>query len=288
MRQFILDITENLCGRDIKYILKTRFCFSAAMITRLKKGGGILLNGEKAFVNKAVSSGDRLTVTLPESGSQNIVPNNIPLDILYEDEDILAVNKPYNMPTHPSHGHFEGTLANAVCYYYKDSPFTFRAVTRLDRETSGAVLIAKNAYAANRLSAQLRAKELYKEYLAVCVGTAAEKCGRISAPIRREHDGIIKRCISPDGKPSVSDYAIIDESNGLSLVRLVPRTGRTHQLRLHLAHIGMPIFGDSLYGTAQNRRLLLHCRKLNFIHPITGEKTEIIAPVPPDMDIRKI
>ncbi|MDD6213968.1 MAG: RluA family pseudouridine synthase [Firmicutes bacterium] len=288
MRQFILDITDSLCGKEIKYILKTNFCFSAAMITRLKNGGGIFLNGERVFVNKLVSVGDRLSIILPESSSQGIVPNNIPLDILHEDEDLLAVNKPYNMPTHPSHGHFEGTLANAVCYYYKDAPFTFRAVTRLDRETSGVVLIAKNAYACARLSEQLRAKELYKEYLAICVGTVYEKSGRISAPIRREHNGIIKRCISQDGKPAVSDYTIIDEANGLSLARLVPRTGRTHQLRLHMVHIGIPILGDSLYGIAENRRLFLHCRKLNFIHPINSEKIEIIAPVPHDMDIRKI
>ena len=289
MRKFTLKISSDFEARDIKFILQNHYRLSSGLITRLKKGSGITLNGEKAYVTKQVKGGDVLTVTIPEKNSENIVPNNIPLDILYEDEDILAVNKPYNMPTHPSIGHFENTLANAVAYYYRDIPFTFRAVTRLDRDTSGIVLIAKNSLACDMLSRGMRQQHFYKEYLAVCVGVPFPKSGRINAPIARSSEGIIKRCVIESGKEAISDYAVIDEFNSLSLLRLVPRTGRTHQLRVHLAHLGTPIFGDFLYGTPiENERLRLHCRRLNFLHPVTRQKMDIIAAVPPDMDIRKI
>lgn len=286
MREFELTITDIFDGKDIKFILKNHFGFSSAMITRLKKGDGILLNGKKEYVVKEVKTGDVLKITLPRELSENIVPNDIPLDILYEDNDILAVNKPADMPTHPSVRHYEGTLANAVMHYYKHTPFTFRAVTRLDRDTSGVVVIAKNAVAADRLSKQLQSGEFYKEYMAMCVGVPKEMSGRIDAPIRREKQGIIKRCIAEDGKPAVSDYEVVKLCDSFSLIRLMPKTGRTHQLRLHLSHIGTPIFADFLYGTdVPSERIRLHCRKVTFIHPFSGKTVEIEAALPDDMEI---
>lgn len=289
MREFNLTVTDIFDGRDIKFILKAHFGFSDAMITRLKKGEGILLNGEKKYVIERVKAGDVLKVTLFEERSENIVPNDIPINILYEDEDILAVFKPSDMPTHPSIKHFEGTLANAVMHYYRDIPFTFRAVTRLDRDTSGVVIIAKNAVSQDKLSRQLATGEFQKEYVALCVGVPSERSGIIDAAIKREKEGIIKRCISEEGKRAVSEYEVLKENSGMSLIRLIPHTGRTHQLRLHLSHIGTPIYADFLYGEdISGERIRLHCRKVKFIHPFSGEEMEIVAPVPDDMKIENI
>lgn len=289
MREFTLTIGHNFNGKDIKFILKNHFKLSDSMITRLKSGNGILLNGNKEFVIKKVKTGDFLKITLPQEKSENIVPNDIPLDIIYEDEDILAVNKPADMPTHPSIRHYEGTLANGVMHYYKDIPFTFRAVTRLDRDTSGVVVIAKNAVCADRLSRQLQTGEFRKEYAAVCVGVPKEKSGRIDAPIKRAKEGIITRCIAEDGKRAISDYEVLEEMCGLSLVRLLPHTGRTHQLRLHLAYIGTPIYADFLYGTdIPDERIRLHCRRVAFTHPFTGQPVRLEAPLPEDMNLKNI
>ena len=288
-RNFELKINEEFSGKTIKTVLKIHFGLSEHMITQLKKGDGITVNGTKEFVTKVLKDGDLLKITLFEEGSENILPDPVPLDILFEDEDILAVNKPGDMPTHPSIYHYRGTLANAVMNYYMGTPFTFRAVTRLDRDTSGVVIIAKNAIAANRLSRQLQSGEFIKEYVAVCVGIPYPEKGRIDAPIHREKEGIIKRCIDEKGKTAISDYEVVEKSSGYSLVRLSPKTGRTHQLRLHLSHIGTPIFADFLYGNdVENERIRLHCAKTVFSHPITGEKMEISAPIPRDMNLEKI
>lgn len=289
MREFETVITDELDGKSVKFILKNIFGFSSAMITRLKKGDGIMLNGKKEYVIKETAKGDVLRITLPDGRSEKIVPNAIPIEILYEDDDILAVNKPPNMPTHPSVRHFEGTLANAVMHYYREIPFTFRAVTRLDRDTSGVVVIARNAACADILSKQLRSGIFRKEYYAVCEGVPKPAKGMINAPIKREKEGIIKRCISPDGKPAVTDYETVCKTENLSLVHLIPETGRTHQLRLHLAHIGAPIRGDFLYGTEIcGERTKLHCAVVEFIHPFTHKNIRIEAPLAEDMKIENI
>ncbi|MBO5059604.1 MAG: RluA family pseudouridine synthase [Clostridia bacterium] len=289
MREFTLNIEDNFDGKDIKFILKNYFQFSDKLITALKSDDGILLNGKKEFVIKQVKKGDFLKLTLPEKRSLNILPNDIPLDILYEDEDILAVNKPADMPTHPSIGHFEGTLANAVMHYFRDIPFTFRAVTRLDRDTSGVVVIAKNAAAADRLSSQLQSGDFIKEYTAVCVGIPKATKGTIDAPIKREKKGIIRRCIHEDGKRAVSNYEVISTLGKLSLIKLTPHTGRTHQLRLHLSHIGTPIYADFLYGEdIPGERIRLHCGQVEFCHPFSGRPVKITAPLPDDMNLENI
>lgn len=288
MREFNLTITNDFEGRDIKFILKDYWKLSDNLITLLKKGDGILLNGKKEFVTKKVSPGDVLCLNFSESGSLGIIPENIPLNILYEDDDILAVNKPGNMPTHPSIGHFGGTLANAVMYYFKDVPFTFRAVTRLDRDTSGVVIIAKNAPACHLLSKQMTQGGFKKEYVALCKGVPDNKSGRINAPIMRAKEGIIKRCINSNGKTAITDYEVIDVYGDLSLIRLIPKTGRTHQLRLHLSHMGTPIYADFLYGQeVENERIRLHAMRVAFRHPFSGKEMEIFAPIPDDMNPKK-
>ena len=284
MREFTLIIPENLENREIKYILKNHFRFSSRLITALKEGNGITLCGKKEFVNKLVAKGDILKITLPDKASENIVPQNIPLDILYEDEDLLVINKPPKMPTHPSVYHNENTIANAVMYYFRDIPFTFRAPSRLDRDTSGVLVIAKNAFSADGIAKQIKNGGFQKEYAAICVGVPNPKSGTIAAPIKREKEGIIKRVIAPDGKPAVTDYTVVSIHNGLCLLALFPKTGRTHQIRLHLSHIGTPIYGDFLYGEeVLGERLRLHCRSVSFTHPITNNAIKFSAPLPSDM-----
>ena len=289
MREFTLVIPENLAGREIKHILKSYFGFSSRLITALKEGDGITLCGKKEFVNKAVSAGDILKISLPDKPSENIVPQNIPLDILFEDEDILVINKPPKMPTHPSIYHNKNTIANAVIYYFRDIPFTFRAPSRLDRDTSGVLIIAKNAFSADGIAKQIKSGTFRKEYAAICVGVPSPKSDTITAPIKREKEGIIKRIISPDGKPAVTDYTVIDEHNGLSLLSLFPKTGRTHQIRLHLSYIGTPIYADFLYGKeVLGERLRLHCKSVSFSHPISKKPVIFTAPLPPDMVLSDI
>lgn len=284
MREFMLNIPENLAGYEIKYILKKHFGFSSRLIAALKEGNGITLNGKKEFVNKKVLSGDILKITLFDKASKNITPEKIPLDIIFEDEDFLIINKPPKMPTHTSVYHTSGTVANAVLYYFKDRPFTFRAPSRLDRDTSGVLIIAKNAWSGDCISRAIRNGEFKKEYLAVCVGTLKDKKGTVNAPIKREKEGIIKRIIDLDGKTAVTDYEVLKEANGLSLVKLHPKTGRTHQIRLHLAHLGTPIYADFLYGTdIEGERIRLHCHSVQFTHPVTKETVKITAPIPSDM-----
>ncbi|MBR4720762.1 MAG: RluA family pseudouridine synthase [Clostridia bacterium] len=289
MREFLLTVTEDLKGKDIKYILKNRFAFSGRLITSLKEGDGITLNGKKEFVNKTVSSGDVLKITLFDKASENITPENIPLEILFEDEDLLIINKPPKMPTHTSVYHNTGTVSNAILYYFRDRPFTFRAPSRLDRDTSGVLIIAKNAWSGDCISRAIKNGEFEKEYVAVCVGTLKGKKGTVSAPIKREKEGIIKRIIADDGKPAVTDYEVIDELNGLSLIKLHPKTGRTHQIRLHLAHLGVPIYADFLYGKdIEGERIRLHCHSVSFPHPVTKKHMKITAPLPKDMELLEI
>ena len=289
MREFVLTVPENLAGYDIKYILKNHFRFSTSLITALKEGDGITLCGKKEFVNKKVALGDILKITLFDKASENIAPQNIPLDVLYEDEDLLAINKPPKMPTHPSVYHTENTVANAVLYYFRDIPFTFRAPSRLDRDTSGVLIIAKNAWSAERVSSAIKNREFQKEYVALCVGIPKDAQGIISAPIKREKEGIIKRIIAKDGKSAVTDYEVIEEKNGLCLVKLCPKTGRTHQIRLHLAYLGTPIYADFLYGKdIDGERIRLHCKSVKFMHPATKETMKITAPTPYDMELSKI
>lgn len=289
MREFILTVPESLKKREIKYILKNHFGFSSRLITALKEGDGITLNGKKEFVNKKVSSGDILKITLFDKASKNITPENIPLEILFEDEDLLVINKPPKMPTHTSVYHTCGTVANAVLYYFKDRPFTFRAPSRLDRDTSGVLIIAKNAWSGDCISRAIKNGEFKKEYLAVCVGTPKDRKGTVTAPIKREKEGIIKRIISADGKSAVTEYEVLCKRGGLSLVRLRPKTGRTHQIRLHLAYLGTPIYADFLYGTdIEGERIRLHCSSVQFAHPVTKEIMKITADLPADMDIMKL
>lgn len=279
-----LKIPAEMHGKTVKYILQNHLGLSASVISQLKQtDDGIMLSGERVFVDKKVCKDDELTLTVSDERS-DIPASDIPLDIIYEDEDIIAISKPRNMPTHPSQNHYEDTLANGLMHYYADKNFTFRAITRLDRDTSGVVLVAKNPVSAAILGDAMKQGKIKKEYAAVVCGVPNPPEGTINAPIKRMYESVILRCVSPDGKEAVTDYETVSSGNELSLVRLFPKTGRTHQLRVHLSHIGTPIYGDDLYGANQkNESTRLHCRKITFTHPLTKTEMEIVSPLPEDM-----
>jgi 23S rRNA pseudouridine1911/1915/1917 synthase len=264
-------------GKSVKQIIQREFSLSARTMTKLKKDGGILVNGIPVTVRYLLCEGDILRLNIEDRGSQTIEPSDIPLDVLYEDDDLLLINKPLGMPIHPSQGHHSDTLANAVMYRYRNESFTFRAITRLDGDTTGVTLIARNALSAQRLTDSLQKGEIRKEYAAVVCGVPVYKSGVIDAPIARCEDSIIKRRISPDGKKAVTEYEVVfstpDESH--SLITAFPITGRTHQIRVHMAHIGCPLENDFLYGERGDSTYSLRCTSLSFIHPKTKENITI-------------
>ena len=263
--------------------------YSSQIITHLKRTeNGILLNGEWGRVRDILHTGDVLTIQLLEdASSENIVPMNLPLDIVYEDEDILVVNKAANTPIHPSQGNYDNTLANAVAYYYenKGESFTYRCINRLDRDTTGLLIIAKHMYSASLLSEMVSQREIHREYLAIATGEVPES-GTIIAPIGRVDGSTIERHVDEaNGDYACTHYKRLVYNNGYSLVSLKLDTGRTHQIRVHMKHIGHPLPGDFLYNPdyAIIKRQALHSHKLSFNHPITGKYMEFVAELPEDM-----
>ena len=287
-----LEITEALDGMLIRDILEKEIKFSGAIITFLKtREKGIVLNGERVTVRRAVKLGDILELDYSDDRAMaeksEIFPVDLPLDILYEDDDVILLNKPPFMPTHPSHNHHYDTLANALRFYFdsKDHPFIFRAVNRLDNATSGIVLVAKNKLSAQILSDSIFKRQIAKSYLAILNGSPEIPEGEICAPIKREQESIIKRVIADDGAYSLTTYRTLATGDMFSLVEASPITGRTHQLRLHFSHIGHPICGDTLYGYPSHfiNRQALHAYKISFIHPTSNKRITIKARPPKDM-----
>lgn len=285
MKHIIYTVTEEYAGQKIRTILKNHFGLSAAVVTQLKKNPeGIKLNEKEVFTTHVAKKGDILEINLVDKKSQNIEPVQMSLDILYENEDILVLNKPRNMPTHPSCNHHGDTLANGVMYYYKEMEFTFRVITRLDRDTSGVVLVAKNKIAASYLTQQMIQGKIHKTYYALCHGRFENICGIIDEPISRVEGSAILRSVNPDGKRAITKYEVLKQSEDFSLVKLSPVTGRTHQIRVHLSYIGHPIYGDDMYGSPiEGESVRLHCSELSFKLPDTGEAIIVSAPLPDDM-----
>ncbi len=248
---------------------------STAVIKEAKRTG-IFLNGEPVTVRAMVSDGDLVEVYIADTKSENIVPMDIPLTVLYEDEDILAVDKPTNMPTHPSKGNNLPTLANAVMGYY-GGDFVFRSVNRLDRDTSGIVIIAKNRISASLLSASMKRGEWEKKYHALVSGVPESKSGIIDAPIERVCEGNIKRTVREDGKRAISGYRVTESYGDSAMLEISLKTGRTHQIRVHMAHIGHPLVSDFLYGSPSEKEYYLRCKEIIFPHPKTKEKLVIRA-----------
>ena len=287
-RIFNYTISAEYNNCTLLYFLKQQK-YSSSIITHLKKTkNGILLNGEWARVHDYIHTGDTLTIQLIEhASSSNIVPTNLPLHIVYEDEDLIIVNKDANTPIHPSQGNYDNTLANAVAYYYeqKNEPFVYRCINRLDRDTTGLLIIAKHMYSASLLSNMVEKREIHREYLALATGMTPSE-GTIIAPISRVDGSTIERQVNTaHGEYACTHYQTLAYKNGHSLVSLTLETGRTHQIRVHMKHIGHPLPGDFLYNPDYSviNRQALHSYRLSFCHPITGEELEFVAPLPNDM-----
>lgn len=283
-------ITEDADSLRVEQYLRRRG-FSYQNLTQLKKmPESILINGVWSYMRTPLHSGDILTVHIRETeSSPNIPPVELPLDIVYEDEDIVVVNKPAGMPVHPSLNNYRNSLANALMYYYQqqDKPFIFRCTNRLDRDTSGLTVIAKHMVSSSILSSMTARHEIEREYLAVVRGSVTPSSGTIDAPIGRTGSSLIERKIDFEhGERAVTHYHVVKEENGHSLVSLILETGRTHQIRVHMKYIGFPLVGDYLYNPDMEyiQRQALHSCRLSFRHPITGKHMEFTADLPEDMD----
>lgn len=280
--------------RTIKEYLYTVVGVSRSVLTRLKKReDGILLNGQHVTVRAQLNAGDILSLAMDDVGDSRaelILPRKLPFTVVYEDDYILVAGKGAFMPTHPTHGHYEDTLANALMYYMQEkgvSDFVFRAVNRLDRDTSGLVVIAKDQLSCAKLSKSLQEGKIEKTYLALLDGRVEGDGGLIDKPICRVSDSIITRrcCNEGEGASALTRYFVLQRCENYTIVAARPITGRTHQLRVHFASIGHPILGDTLYGKASDvlNRQALHAVSLHFPHPREEKKISVVCKPPEDM-----
>lgn len=286
----ILDYTAeaDYINVSIKSFLKSHYKMSSSLITDLKKtDDGITVNGERKNVTYIIRKNDKIRITISELARNEIVPNKIDFKILYEDEDVMAVDKPPFIPTHPSMGNYDNTLANGVIYYWrqKSEERIFRAVNRLDKNTSGVMLIAKNAYAHARLCDSLHTNDFKRKYTAVAEGKITQN-GIVNAPIARECESIIKRCVRSDGQYALTNYKVIKNLKNYTVVEVEPETGRTHQIRVHMSYIGHPLVCDFLYGNEEcdgMKRHALHSSYLSFVHPVSGKRIDVECEMAEDM-----
>ena len=265
-------------GRQLKSIIRREMKISAGLLTKLKKNGSIRVNGIPVLVTETIKEGDTICISLPEAKSETIEAVDIPLDIVYEDDYLLVINKPKDMPTHPSAGNRNNTVGNACMYYFRDTDFVFRPINRLDRDTTGLVVIAKDARTASLMSDIMQKGHFRKTYLAITDGIPSPESGIIDAPIGRSDESIIKREVRDDGQNAITEYRITDTKEKLALVEITLHTGRTHQIRVHFAHIGTPLLYDYLYGNEiPGETLYLHCREIIFEHPVNGNELRLLA-----------
>lgn len=277
MRKFVYNIGEGFEGKEVSAFLRHKG-YSADIIKDLKKGG-MLLNGRSVFTVDILHENDVLETVFPDEET-HLEPNlNTDIKLLYADEDIALFNKPPYVPTHQSIRHYNDTLANHFAALFPRT--RFRAVTRLDKNTSGLCLIALNKLS----SAIMCGNKPKKLYYAIVKGDIPDS-GTVNLPIDRECEGIIKRTVSENGKPAVTNYKTVRKNGENKLLELTLETGRTHQIRVHMAHIGYPLLGDELYGgdLTEISRQALHCGHISFFHPITREKMSFDCPLPEDME----
>lgn len=281
-------ITNLTKYNSIRAILKEEFLMSDRLIAKLKNTSQIYINNKPVYINHILSTEDVLSVNLDfNEESENIVPTKMKLDILYEDESLLILNKPAGIPVHPSMEHYTDSLSNGVKYYFEQISLKrkIRPVNRLDRNTSGIVIFAKNQYIQECLIKQMKTDEFKKEYLALVNGSLSKKEQIILAPISRNENSIIERCVAANGSKAITIVELLKNFDNYSLIKCILKTGRTHQIRVHMQFIKHPILGDTLYGVPSDliNRQALHAYKICFIHPITKEKINIIAELPEDI-----
>lgn len=287
--------SEGDAGRKVYHILKNSLGLSAGAIKRLKYANAVTVNGEAVFMDRRVVPGETVEADISRvEGAPDFPPERGELEVLFENEAILAINKPAGVLSHPSRGKYTGTAANFAAGYLLDASGSAacHAVNRLDRDTSGVMLFAKNAHFKALAIESLRSPEAEKEYLTYLCGVLPEARGVIDLPIDGEREGFQKRVVRADGKRALTEYETLEKAEVLgqtvTKVRLLLRTGRTHQIRVHCAYLGAPVLGDRLYGTAESIELsdrlgltahLLHARRLAFREPVTGMPLTVEAPI---------
>lgn len=284
---YIID--EDSAGLRVEQFLR-RKRYSGQNLSEIKRmPKSILVNGVHYYMRQELSKGDHLQVRICETkNSEKIPPTNLPLDIIYDDEDLLVLNKPAGMPIHPSLNNYTNSIANALAYYFQSQgkPFIFRCCNRLDRDTSGLTIVSKHLVSGSILSDMTKYREVHREYLAIARGSVTPSEGTIQAPLGRKDGTIIERTVDWEhGEDAVTHYKVVKEANGHSLVSLRLETGRTHQIRIHMKYLGYPLIGDYLYNPDMEymTRQALHSHHMEFTHPITGEHMSFTAPLPEDM-----
>lgn len=284
-------VKEDDTYTTIKEVLKAYFNISDRLLLKLKRTDKILLNSMPSSINHPIRKDDIVEVLIDfGEDNSNIIPTKMNLDIVYEDEAYIVINKPVGIPVHPSMDHFEDSLSNGIRYYFDSIGLKkkIRPVNRLDKNTSGLVIFAKNEYIQECLIQQMKEGNFYKEYVAICEGKFKNSKGTINAPIARKENSIIERCIDENGDTAITDYEVLryNSEKDYSMVKCVLKTGRTHQIRIHMNYIGHSLLGDTLYGNSSNLidRQALHAYCLSFIHPISNLDVKYIAPIPKDIN----
>ena len=274
---------------NVKEVLKAEFSMSDRLLLKLKKLDKIYLNGNVTSVNHPVLENDLIECYLDyEEDNSNIVPTEMPLNIIYEDEAYIVVNKPAGIPVHPSMDHYTDSLSNEIAFYFNQIGLKkkIRPVNRLDKDTSGIVIFAKNEYIQECLVRQMKSKEFIKKYIAVVNGNLDNLEGTINAPIARKEGSIIERCVSETGDIAITHYKVLKRKTDFDIVECILETGRTHQIRVHFAYLGHSLLSDTLYGTSSSliNRQALHAYKVEFTHPLSKKKVKYIATVPEDLN----
>lgn len=274
---------------NVKEVLKAEFSMSDRLLLKLKKLDKIYLNGNVTSVNHPVLENDLIECYLDyEEDNSNIVPTEMPLNIIYEDEAYIVVNKPAGIPVHPSMDHYTDSLSNGIAFYFNQIGLKkkIRPVNRLDKDTSGIVIFAKNEYIQECLVRQMKSKEFIKRYIAVVNGNLDNLEGTINAPIARKEGSIIERCVSETGDIAITHYKVLKRKTDFDIVECILETGRTHQIRVHFAYLGHSLLSDTLYGTSSSliNRQALHAYEVEFTHPLSKKKVKYIATVPEDLN----
>ena len=281
-------VNEQTKYTNIRQVLINEFNLSNRLILRLKRANQIYLNGIPTYIHHELNINDMVSIDISfEEECDNIVPTKMDLDILYEDDGLLIVNKGPNIPVHPSLNHYEDSLSNGVKYYFDSIGLKrkIRPINRLDKDTSGIVLFAKNEYIQECLIKQMKTNKFKKEYLALVDGIVTKDKKNIIAPIARKDNSIIERCVRGDGDYAETDIELLDTYENYSLIKCKLKTGRTHQIRVHTNYIGHPILGDTLYGKSSSliNRQALHAYKVKFVHPVTKLPMQIECDLPQDI-----
>ena len=287
----ILEITENQAGERIDRFLADSQDLTRSCLQKILKEGEVIVNGKSVKANYKLRKGDRIEFEIPEAVEPDIVAEDIPLSILYEDADVLVVDKPKGMVVHPAAGHYSRTLVNAVMYHCKGELSGINGVLRpgivhrIDRDTTGSIIICKNDMAHNEIARQLKEHSINRRYRAIVTGVLKDEEGTIEGAIGRDKKDRKKMAITADGKPAVTHYRVLQRFKHYTYVECVLETGRTHQIRVHMASIGHPLLGDEVYGRRSDKYKCegqcLHAMTLGFHHPRTGEYIEVNAPLPP-------